>query len=130
MPTCLRGSKFLLLGISWIQISSVGYFMDPNFFLWVFRGSKFFCRGHFVGSNFFFWVFRGSKFLVVIISCLQISSCEYFMGPNFFFSWVFRGSNFVGPNVFLVSMSISWVQMFFSWVFRGSNFLLVSISWV
>ena len=36
----------------------------PNFFLWVFRGSKIFSRGILWVRNFFLWVFRDSKFLI------------------------------------------------------------------
>ena len=57
------GPIFSLVGISWVQIFSRGYFVGSNFFLvgilwvqhflsWVFRGSKNLSRGYFVVPKF------------------------------------------------------------------------------
>ena len=75
----LVGPKFFLVGISWIQNIFSWVFLRFNFFfLWLFRGSKYFTHGYFVDLS----------FLLVGIPWIQ-----------FFFSWIFWGSKFLKLSV-------------------------------
>ena len=104
VPSYLRGyfvgSKFFLVGVSWV-LFSCEYFVGPNIFsrryfvgpkcflvdiLWV----RNFSRGYFIGQFFFLWVVCGSKYFS--ISWIQI-----------FFSGVFCGA-----KVYLVGISRVW----------------------
>ena len=72
------------VGISWV----------PNFFLWVFVGSKFFSRAHLVGPKFFLVGIRAFEIFLVGIYGSESFPLGYFMSPVFFSSCVFRGFNF------------------------------------
>ena len=75
----LVGPKFFLVGISWIRNIFPWVLWRSNFFLWRFRGSKYFTHGYFVGLSFFLvgipWIqfffsriFCGSKFLKLSVN--------------------------------------------------------------
>ena len=63
------GSEFFHVGISWIQIFFSWVFCGFNFFSFsLFRVFKFFSFGYFLDPNFFTWIFRG---LEMPHSCLN-----------------------------------------------------------
>ena len=101
VPSYLRGyfvgSKFFLVGVSWV-LFSCEYFVGPNIFsrryfvgpkcflvdiFWV----RNFSRGYFIGQFFFLWVVCGSKYFS--ISWIEI-----------FFSGVFCGAKVLSRGYF------------------------------
>ena len=113
VPSYLRGyfvgSKFFLVGVSWVQHVFLWVFCRSKyFFSQVFRGSKMFSRGYFVGPKFFSWVFYWSVFFLV--GSLWVQLFFYFVDPNFFLG------------------GILWGQSFISWVFHGSDIFFLMIN--
>ena len=117
VPSYLRGyfvgSKFFLVGVSWVQNVFLWVFCGSKyFFSQVFRGSKMFSRGYFVGPKIFF----------VCFFWVRNFSRGYFIGQFFFLVgslWVQIFLYFVNPKFFLVG--ILWGQSFITWVFHGSD---------
>ena len=85
------GSKYFLVGISWVQI----------IFSWVFLGPKYFLVGISWVQIIFSWVFRGSKMF----------PCRYFVSPKIFLVGISCARNFFSRVQNFPSWAISWFSV-------------------